>query len=41
MPIQESLQVVVSKLKDKFGDSILSVQEFRDEVTVRFKPQVW
>jgi NADH-quinone oxidoreductase subunit C len=41
MPIQESLQVVVQKLQDKFGDSILSVQEFRDEVTVRFKPQVW
>lgn len=41
MPMQESLQVVVDKLQQKFGDSILSVTEFRDEVTVRFKPQVW
>jgi len=41
MPMQDSLQVVVDRLKDKFGDNILSVSEFRDEVTVRFKPEVW
>jgi NADH-quinone oxidoreductase subunit C len=41
MPMQDSLALVVSKLQDKFGDAILSVTEFRDEVTVRFKPAVW
>lgn len=41
MPIQDSLQVVVDRLKDKFGGNILSVSEFRDELTVRFKPEVW
>ncbi len=39
--MQASLQVVVDKLNAKFGDAILSVTEFRDEVTVRFKPAVW
>ena len=41
MPMQESLKVVVNKLQEKFGDSVLGVSEFRDEVTVRFKPQAW
>lgn len=39
--MQESLQVVVNNLKTRFGDSILGISEFRDEVTVRFQPAVW
>lgn len=41
MPIQESLQVVVQKVQDKFGDSVVAVNIFRDELTIRVKPQVW
>jgi NADH-quinone oxidoreductase subunit C len=39
--MKESLQVVVEKLREKFGDDILSVAEFRDEVTVRVKKPCW
>lgn len=39
--MQESLQIVVDRVKDRFGDAILSVVEFRDEVTVRVKKAEW
>lgn len=39
--MKESLQVVVQKLREKFGDDILSISEFRDEVTVRVKKPAW
>jgi NADH-quinone oxidoreductase subunit C len=39
--MKESLQTVVNSVKDKFGDNVLSVQEFRNEVTVRVKKAVW
>jgi NADH-quinone oxidoreductase subunit C len=41
MPIQESLRTVVSRVQEKFGDSVLGVTEFRDEVTIRVKREVW
>ncbi len=41
MPMQPGLEVVVNRLREKFGESVLSVTEFRDEVTVRFKPEIW
>lgn len=39
--MQENLQMVVERVKDRFGESVLSVVEFRDEVTVRVKKQDW
>jgi len=39
--MKESLQTVVQKLQEKFGDNILNIAEFRDEVTVRVKKPVW
>jgi NADH-quinone oxidoreductase subunit C len=39
--MKESLQTVVNRVKEKFGDNILSVQEFRNEVTIRVKKPVW
>ncbi len=39
--MRESLQTVVQKLQEKFGDNVLSVAEFRDEVTVRVKKSAW
>ena len=37
--MQDSLQVVVNRVKNRFGDAVLSVVEFRDEVTVRVKKE--
>ena len=39
--MQDSLQVVVDRVKNRFGESVLSVVEFRDEVTVRVKKEDW
>jgi NADH-quinone oxidoreductase subunit C len=39
--MKESLQKVVGKVQEKFGEGILSVSEFRDEVTIRVKQQLW
>lgn len=39
--IKPGLYTVVDKLKGQFGDAILGVTEFRDEITVRVKPEVW
>ncbi len=39
--MKDSLQLVVQKFQDKFGDNVLSVTEFRDEVTIRVKKPVW
>jgi NADH-quinone oxidoreductase subunit C len=39
--MQASLQVVVDRVKNRFGESILSVVEFRDEVTIRVTKQDW
>ncbi|MEI6043612.1 MAG: NADH-quinone oxidoreductase subunit C [Chloroflexota bacterium] len=39
--MQESLQTVVNRVQEKFGTSVLSVTEFRDEVTIRVKKKVW
>ncbi len=41
MPIQESLNVVRDRMHEKFGDQVLSVTEFRDELTIRVKPEAW
>jgi NADH-quinone oxidoreductase subunit C len=39
--MQESLQTVVNRVEEKFGSSVLTVTEFRDEVTIRVKKSVW
>src|SRR5690349_7415013 len=39
--MQESLQIVVNRVNEKFGEAVLSVTEFRDEVTIRVKREVW
>jgi NADH-quinone oxidoreductase subunit C len=39
--MKESLQVVAQKLQEKFGDKVLAITEFRDEVTVRVKKAAW
>jgi len=39
--MQESLQIVVQRVQEKFGEAVLGVTEFRDEVTVRVKREVW
>ncbi len=39
--MQESLQTVVNLVQEKFGGSVLSVTEFRDEVTIRVKKAAW
>ena len=39
--MQESLKTVVQRVQEKFGEAVLSVTEFRDEVTVRVKKEIW
>ncbi len=39
--MQDSLQIVVDRVKNRFGDAVLSVVEFRDEITVRVKKEDW
>ncbi len=39
--MQESLQTVVNRVQEQFGDSVLSVTEFRDEVTIRVTKPAW
>lgn len=39
--VKPSLYPVVEKLKQQFGEAILSVTEFRDEITVRVKTEAW
>lgn len=37
----ESLQTVVNLVENKFGNSILAITEFRDEITIRVKKEAW
>lgn len=39
--MQDSLQIVVNRVQEKFGEAVLGVSEFRDEVTIRVKREAW